>query len=55
MKQFDWSTAVQQFVMLISLDFWVIILHKMNSNNQSSEYLVTVRHTIKRKLTFEWT
>ena len=38
MKRFDWSRAVQQFVMFTSLDFWVKMFYKIKPKNQSNEY-----------------
>ena len=52
MKRFDWSRAVQHFVMFTSLNFRVKMVYKMNTKNQSSEYKTTVSHIIKHMFTY---
>ena len=38
MKRFEWSRAIQHFVMLTSCDFRLKMFHKINPKNQSNEY-----------------
>ena len=52
MKRFNWSRAVQHFVMFTSLDFRMKMFHKMNPKYKSSEYQTTKSHIIKQILTY---
>ena len=53
MRRFDWSKAMQHFVMFTSLDFRVKMFHKMNpKKKQSSEYQMAKSHIIKHMLTY---